>query len=152
MGTSFSLAATRAALVPRHGGQIVEELVTVPSANEYQEAYRWADGDVIELCDFGAYVSRVGDPASMLIDVEYIARAGEQWPDSYAIASSVRTETSARNETVIMDAEEVEEAFFFAEAAAALFPARVAKLRLVKRHPVDVCFDEQFRGYIEAQS
>jgi hypothetical protein len=151
MGTTFSLAATRAALVPRHGGQIVEELVTMPSANEFQEVYRWADGDVIEWCDHGAYVSRIGDPTSMLIDLEYIARVGEQWPDAYALETQTsadlrsRNGTSDRTETVLMSADDVEEAFFFAETLGRLFPSKpVARVRLVQRHAVDREFDEQF--------
>jgi len=82
----------------------------------------------------------------MLIDVEYIARAGEPWPDSYAIASSVQNETSARNETLLVSADDIEEAFFFAEPLARPFPSRpVTRAKWVQRHPVDRQFDEHFQ-------
>jgi hypothetical protein len=112
----FSLAHTRAALVPRHGGQIVESLVTMPDEAGVQFVYRWSGGDVIEVSDHGAYVSRIDQPKAQFIDVEQIERAGDEWPDTHAIVQSVRNETSNRTETVFADAEEVEAAFFDAQA------------------------------------
>jgi hypothetical protein len=107
-----------AALHPRYGGQIVEELVTIKCVNEGQDVFRWSDGYVVELCNHGAYVSRIGQSGSFLVDVELIARAGGEWPESYVITSSVENETSNRTETVLLQADEVEEAFFEAEALA----------------------------------
>ena len=53
---SISLAAARAiaaALTPKHGGQIVAQLTTIPTKSEAQWVYSWANGDIIELCSHG---------------------------------------------------------------------------------------------------
>jgi len=112
----YSLAHTRAALKPRFGGQIVESLMTMPDAAGVQDVYRWSNGDVIEVVDQGAYISRIGKPQATFIDLEDIARTGDEWAETYAIVQSVRNETSNRTETVFADAEEIEEAFLKVEA------------------------------------
>lgn len=161
---SISLTAARAiaaAITPRYGGQIVEELVTVTHDNR-QEIYRWSNGDVIEFCKHGAYVSRIGDPAAMLIDLEMIARAGDEWPDSYMIESQTvadlrnRTGTSGRTETQRFTPAELDSAFGGVETLGSLVTGSARRsVRAVRMHTpptgiaavdVDQAFDETFGG------
>lgn len=102
---SFTFAsAIAAALTPKHGGQFVSQLTTFATDSEPQWVFSWANGDVIELCDHGAYISQLDDTGSFLIERSLIARAGEVWPDEYVLGPSgqvegVGTETSSRTET-----------------------------------------------------
>jgi hypothetical protein len=145
---SISLAAARAiaaALTPKHGGKFVSELTTIRTGTEPQWTYRWAYGDVIEVCDNGAYISHVGDTGSFFIDLEKIARAGEEWPDEYVIGPTGQVEPS--NGTGMSVGTET-----FCELAT-LSTRR--SLRAVRIHTppmgisvadVDAAFDETFGG------
>lgn len=80
--TAIRLAA---ATKPRYGGEIVEELRTI-AGDDVEMIYRWSHGDVIEMCDDGAYVHPLGHPMDTVkISIELIARAGDEWADEYEI-------------------------------------------------------------------
>jgi hypothetical protein len=85
------------AMTPRFGGQIVQELVTMETKSEPRYLYRLADGYIIERCDFGCYVSRIGRPEdSFLVDVEMIERAGDEWADTFSIIRRAQEDELAR--------------------------------------------------------
>lgn len=113
MGNMVSLAVVRLALTPRHGGQIVEEVVTLQPFGG-RSRFRWSCGWVVEVCSDGAWVTRLGELAGFHVPLELISRAGDEWPDSFSIATSARNETAAfrdRTETALLTAASVDAAF-----------------------------------------
>lgn len=97
---SVSLATARAlaaATMPRYGGEMVEELVTIETRNEPEMVYRWSTGYAIEMCSHGAYVHRIGCPLdTVLIDLDLVARAGGEWADEHAIVRQTRADEATR--------------------------------------------------------
>lgn len=97
----FSVArAIRAAFEPRHGGELVEEMVTIA-----HEVFRWADGYVLEMTKHGCHVHRLGGNVYEFVDIEFVARAGGAWPDEYEIAERTRLDKERADAEAILDAE-----------------------------------------------
>lgn len=107
MGWHNSIAFTVAralqhALTPRYGGEIVEQITLVDSAEAPHE-YRWADGYVIEVTRFAAIISRIDTPhiVHRPIDIEDISRAGESWADETEIRRRTELDLEAKPPTVV---------------------------------------------------
>lgn len=119
--------AIRAALTPRYGGEIVEQLEMVTSAEDAR-TYRWSQGYVIEVTCYGAVISHIEAPRVLVrtVDLEDIARAGDAWPDAVELAAQTtldKQQHEARNQrrldaaggTFLATAAEVEDAFLNAQ-------------------------------------